>query len=312
MKTKIIASISIAAALGATAVGATLVCKPTLINKVVYSKNVSSSKTAVKETVTLFIPMTTIKNNDYITKDGKKYTSETYSGITGKLMSVSKYINQDVVNSAKNKTFLGQAIVKKANTNGNLADMRGNVFNIPCTKVEVKLPIGTKLNVLWTASTPTTYDKATNKSTMIKVAAVEYNGEVAFISDDYLNLDNVATGEAAMKLVSKNQLKDIHYIGQGKGVSQMAGNNPLTGKPFPVMMTVNVNGMPYNYNILGKTVNVISYGKTMEYHLTPNEMMGETFGPATVGGQTLAKVEYDGMVGYISNQNLSNAPNNQQ
>ncbi|MGL5616592.1 MAG: hypothetical protein ACRDD2_10265, partial [Sarcina sp.] len=100
--------------------------------------------------------------------------------------------------------------------------------------------------------------------------------------------------------------------GQAKGISQMAGNDPETGKPFPVMMSVNVNGMPYNYNILGKTVNVISYGKMMEYHLTSNEVMGNDFGPTTVGGETSAKIEYDGMVGYISNENLSNAPTNQQ
>lgn len=314
MKSKIIIGILIVAVIGGTAIAATKFYKSKPINKVLYSENTTASKTVEDENITLFIPNVTGANKPDVTNNGKEYISETYSPQTGKLISTHQAIDRMATTSEKNPTFLGQATIKKANTNGNIIDSRGLIFYIPCKKIEVKLPIGTKLNVLWTAKAPISYNKTTHKFLIKEVVAVEYNGKVAFMSSDYLNLDNVAIGEAAMKLVSKNQLKNVHYIGQSKIEPSLWAQSvdKKRGKPFPIMMSVDVNGHEYNYNIYEKTVNVISYGKRNEYHLTSNEMMGETFGPAIVYGQTSAKIEYDGMIGYTNNMNLSNSPINKQ
>lgn len=312
MKTKIIMGISIAAALGASAVGATLVCKPTPINNTVYAKNISNTKNVKKETVILYEPNQNLINKEntssMITKNGKKYINETFSMETGKLIptieSVTKLTNINV----KNATSLGNAVIKKCDTSKNITNPQGDIFGIPCNKVEVKLPIGTKLKVLWTSQTLVNYNNQTHKPTLANVAAVDYNGKLAFISDDYLNLDNVATGEKAMQLVSKDQLKTAHYIGTSKAVSNLPLIDPINHKPNPVNIIVPVNGMNYHLNVRGKTVNVIYYGGNVFTHIKPNEMVGETFGPAEVGGEKYAKVEYNGIIGYMYYGNLSNTP----
>lgn len=313
MKTKMIVGISIAAALGASAVGATLVYKPTTINNTVYAKNISNTKNVEKETVILYEPNQNLINKEnsssMVTKNGKKYINETFSMETGKLISFSELVNKVANVNVKNAISLGNAVIKKCDTPKNITNPQGDIFNIPCNKVEVKLPIGTKLKVLWTAQTIVNYNNQTHKPTLANVAAVDYNGKLAFISDDYLNLDNVATGEKAMQLVSKDQLKTAHYIGTSKAVISFGPSiNPLTHKPYPIDMTVPVNGMNYHLNVRGKTVNVIYYGGSVLANIKPNEIIGETFGPAKVGVEKYAKVEYNGIIGYMYYGNLSNAP----
>lgn len=311
MKTKMIMGISIAAALGASAIGGTLMYKATPVNHTVYAKSVSSVKNVEKENVTLYIPNLNLINKESSTPvihDGKKYTPVTFTN-TGKLIPVSDLFTQSITANVENSTSLGDAVIKKCDTPPNIATSKGDVFNAPCTKVEVKLPIGTKLKVLWTGKSLVKWNPNPHDLKLANVVAVDYNGKLAFISDDYLNMDNVAKGKEAMQLVSKNELKTAHYIGTSKAVTGFGPSiDPLTHKPIPVNMTVPVNGRNYNLNVKGKTVNVIYYGGNVMFNLKPNEMMGETFGPAMVGGEKYAKVEYDGIIGYIYYGNLSNAP----
>lgn len=275
----------------------------TPVNHTVYSKSISSVKNVEKENITLYIPNLNLLNNGNITPiihNGKKYTMETYSSDTGKLLSTKSPTNNSTI---KNPISLGNATIKKCNNPTDISTSTGYVLTSPCTKIETKLPIGTKLKVLW--STKAKY----NNNKIVNIVAVDYNGQLAFISSDYLNMDNVVTGKKAMQLVSKNELKTAHYIGTSKAVMGFGPSiNPVTHKPFPVDMSVPVNGGNYYLNVKGKTVNVINYGHSVMFNLKSNEMMGETFGPAKVEGQTCAKVEYDGIIGYMSNQNLSNAP----
>lgn len=312
MKTKIIMGISIAAALGASAAGAALVYKPTSVNNTVYAKNISNTKNVEKETITLYEPNQSLINKEIastkITKDGKKYISETFSMETGKLTSFGELVTNLADTNVKNAISLGNAVIKKCDNAPNITNLQREIFYVPCNKIEVKLPIGTKLKVLWTSQNLVSYNNKTHKANLANVAAVDYNGKLAFISTDYLNMDNVATGEKAMQLVSKNQLKTAHYIGTSKTVTNLPSVDPINHKPIPVNITVPVNGMNYNLNVRGKTVNVIHYGGNVFTHINSNEVVGETFGPAEVGGEKYAKVEYNGIIGYMYYGNLSNAP----
>lgn len=277
MNTKIIGCISLAVALGATASEAVLLQKPTVINSRVYvntpktttsSVTITNNKNIKKVPVTLY-EFKPVKPSN-INKNNPEY------------LATEEPTPNQLVPGANKWIPIGQATLKNTTSNTTPGVVSGS-FADSYIKKTIELPIGTKLNVLWI---------------MDDTVAIDYNGTEAFLSKSYFDLSNVPTNRAViMRKVSKEYLKNIHYIGKAKIQNYtMPGEGIPTSKP---MLIVPFNGVSYPLTLKpGTEVNVVKKGGEVHIKVKDNPNVKGVSYPVS------AVVEYNGIIGALQYQNL--------
>lgn len=277
MKTKMLVGMSVAVALGAAAGGGIALQKPTVVNQRVYSsnnkvkQNNQNEKSSYKENST--------KNQKvnitlYEFKSLASYESQTFdSGVMTPLsVTTGKPIKE-------NNKFIPIGKVATQKFKGKTHYFPGsNEFK----KVNIEVPIGTKFNLLYSQGF---------------YSIIDYQGTPAWISNDYLNMDNIPNNyEGIMRLYSQKESSSIKTVGTAV-TTDMNLPKGVPGSPVKPWIEVLCNGQDYELPIKSNTkINLIKKNGISEFKVNTG----------TFGGTKEVYIEYNGIVGYINVANLKN------
>lgn len=149
-------------------------------------------------------------------------------------------------------------------------------------KVNIEVPIGTKFNLLYNQGF---------------YSIIDYQGTPAWISNDYLNMDNIPNNyEGIMRLYSQKESSSIKTVGTAV-TTDMNLPKGVPGSPVKPWIEVLCNGQDYELPIKSNTkINLIKKNGISEFKVNTG----------TFGGTKEVYIEYNGIVGSINMSNLKN------
>lgn len=292
MKSKMIAGVSIAIALGATVTGGTLLAKPSISNKTVYMGATNK-----------------IKNNDTISKPNnqevnvimyvfkskalKEYNEcPGYGSLANQHEGFKEFSEGNPLGKATIKNYKGNDTSINPTALNNMSNASERLFPPnymnDFKKVQVKIPVGTKLNVLWESG---------------NTVGIEYKGNLAMISKNYLNTTGIPlTTKEILKTFAKGN--NEKYIGTAIAQEDPTGAYPAI--TFHPQIEILLNGICYSYPLKpGSKVNIIKEGKQNQEVNTPIiGANGQIVNYKVETFPSYEKVEYNGIVGYMRPETL--------
>lgn len=292
IKSKVLVGVSIAVALGATATGGSLLIKPTITNKIVYTgaiSKVNNTKVTTKSNqevnVTMYIPKSSVVNHL------KQLNHFAY--LNGQYISYNNFIKGNPLGVATLKNYNGNLDMTPATNDSNKTPSMflGELYSLKATslskcyynQINVKIPSGTKFNVLWVNGND---------------VEIEYKGSIALISKNYLNMTGIpTTAKEILNTFAKSN--NEQYIGTAIAKEDSIGAYPAI--TFNPKIKIQLNGVLYSYPIKpGTKVNVINKGNRNNVVVIPTLNIGGHI-EHNVNSVTTkyVKVEYNGIVGYM-------------